>query len=296
MEGYKKHTRCLVSGSDDLRPLKGYEKHYLVRSHPLGFVFCSRIPTAEELSAHYDTYGRDDYYSPLTRKRYHELLDTFEPYRQTNKILDVGCGIGYFLEEAIAKGWDAYGTEYSDRAVEICSGKGIKMRQGKLDDAWFEKDSFDVVTSFEVIEHINDPVEEVKKIHRMLRSGGLFYLTTPNFNAIERYILKSEYNIIVYPEHLSYYTPHTLDYLLSRNGFRKIYLQTTGVSISRILSSSRPGKISTESKPVSPVTADEKIRNTLESSKALSLAKGLVNRMLTVLGTGNSIKALYIKV
>jgi len=295
MSEYPEHSKCPVSGSSDLRPMKGYEQHFLVKSYPLGFVFSQRIPSEKELTDHYDTYGRDDYYSPLTRKRYHELLDIFEPHRKTNKILDIGSGIGYFLEEAISRGWEAYGTEYADKAIDICSAKGIHMKQGKLNSEWYEKESFDIITSFEVIEHINDPNEEMEKIRSLLRKGGLLYITTPNFNAIERLLLKGEYNVIVYPEHLSYYTPYTLNYLLKHHGFKKKSLQTTGVSLSRIISSREPGSNYNENRPVSPLTTDERLRNSIEGNRLLIIAKHIFNRVLSIAKIGNSLKALYQK-
>lgn len=123
MTEFQQHTECLISGSTDLRPVKGYEKHYLVKSHPVGFVFCSRIPSTEELIKYYEGYGRQDYLSPITVKRYHELLDEFEKYRKTGKILDIGCSIGLFLTEAQKRGWEVHGTEFTDDAIEICKEK-----------------------------------------------------------------------------------------------------------------------------------------------------------------------------
>src|SRR5215211_5801758 len=126
MEKFSSHPACLISGSKKLKPLKGYEKHYLVKS-PVGFVFCSRIPTTPELISHYSGYPRDTYLSPITIKRYNELLDEFEKFRKTGKLLEVGCGSGHFLHEAKKRGWDVYGTEFTDDAIEKCRQYGIKM-------------------------------------------------------------------------------------------------------------------------------------------------------------------------
>jgi len=285
------HTKCLISGSSRLKPLKGYEQHYLVKSYPLGFVFASKVPTEEELVAHYKKYSREDYLSPITVKRYHELLDQFEKYRKTGRILDVGCGIGYFLNEAKKRGWEVYGTEFTDEAIAKCHIHGINMHKGKLDPAWFEEGMFDVITSFEVIEHINNPVEEVQNINKILRTGGLFYFTTPNFNAIERYVLKADYNVITYPEHLCYYTRKTIDYLLRNHGFKKKKLLTTGFSMSRIKTSMGSKKEVLHD----PSSSDEKIRDTLEKNKLMHLVKHGVNTALTLLGVGSSLKGWYIK-
>jgi 2-polyprenyl-3-methyl-5-hydroxy-6-metoxy-1,4-benzoquinol methylase len=288
---FQQHTHCLISGSDILKPVKGYEKIFLVKS-PVGFVFCSRIPTEEELVDHYNTiYPRNDYLSPITVKRYNELLDDFERYRKTGRLLDVGCGVGYFLTEAKKRGWEVYGTEYTEDAICICEQRGINTKKGKLNAAWYEKESFDIVTSFEVIEHIYNPREEVKNINQVLRKGGLFYFTTPNFNAIERFILKEQYNVIQYPEHLSYYTKKTIHYLLTKNGFQRKRLQTTGISFTRI-------KTSRNKKNIDFITSDskdERLRAGFEKNAAMQLVKKMLNGVLSFFGVGASLKGWYIK-
>lgn len=295
-QAFQQHTQCLISGSKDLRPLTGYERHYLVKSHPLGFVFSSRIPTDKELAQHYATYNRDEYYSPITRERYRQLLAEWEPFRKTNKILDIGCGTGFFLDVAKEMGWEVYGTEFTDDAVNICKNKGINMQTGRLNAGWYNPEQFDVITSFEVMEHIYNPIEEVQNIHHILRKGGLFYLTTPNFNAVERYMLKDNYNVITYPEHLCYYTPKTLNYLFTRNGFRKMRVMTTGISFTRIkLSNRKAGDIKPAEAIVSATSTDEIMRVRSESNILLKLAKNIVNGMLNLTRTGNSLKGWYIR-
>ncbi len=288
---YKTHTTCLICQSDRLIPKKNYEDAYLCQCLSCSFVFSQRIPTQKELKNHYEKYGRDDYLSPITINRYNELLDEFEKYRKTNKILDVGCGIGYFLEVAKQRGWEVYGTEYTDKAVEICEAKGINMNQGKLSIDNYEPESFDIITSFEVIEHINNPIEEIQNFYSLLRKGGLTYVTTPNFNSLLRYRLKEKYDVICYPEHLSYYTPKTIKYLFCSIGFSKKKIETTGISISRL----KAGKGVTNEKPVSQVSTDEKIRNQLERKWYLRFLKRMINSMLTFFGVGDSLKAYFIK-
>ncbi len=125
----KNHVNCLICKSDRLVNLESYSSTFLCKCKDCGFVFSKKIPTSDELIKHYSNYGRNDYLSPITVKRYNELLDYFEKYRKTNKILDVGCGIGYFLEEAKKRNWEVYGTEYTDVAIDICTSKGISMQK-----------------------------------------------------------------------------------------------------------------------------------------------------------------------
>jgi 2-polyprenyl-3-methyl-5-hydroxy-6-metoxy-1,4-benzoquinol methylase len=286
-------TNCLICQSSDIKPLKGYEEVGLTKCRQCGFVFMKQVPSGEELHAHYSkySYSREPYLSPITVKRYHELLDRFDDYRKTNCLLDVGCGVGFFLREAKSRGWQVFGTEYSDEGVKKCLEKGIEMRHGKLDAGQFPGVTFDVITSFEVIEHINNPAEEMKEISKLLRSGGLFYVTTPNFNSISRNILKQKWNIIGYPEHLSYYTPKTLNRLMKRSGFRSQKILTTGISVTRYKTSK---KVSNE-KLISSSSSDELLRKRIESKKYLKLAKQVINKLLSLSGKGDNLKGFFIK-
>ena len=183
------HQNCLICEESNLEKFKGYfPKHPLVSCKNCGFVFMSQIPSLNELDKYYSSYSYENggYLSPLTIKSYQTLLDEFEKYRVSNRILDVGCGRGWFLEEAKKRGWEVFGTEYSSTAVNLCESKGILMKSGKLDPKSFDTTKeFDVITSFEVLEHINNPIEELQNIKKLLRKGGLFYCTTPNFNSFE---------------------------------------------------------------------------------------------------------------
>lgn len=285
------HTHCLHCNSEKLKPLKGYEAMHLCECQECGFVFAQAIPTPQELEEHYKQYGRNDYLSPVTIKRYNELLDRMERFRKTGKLLDVGCGIGYFLEEAKKRGWEVYGTEYTDEAVKICLEKGIHMHIGMLDPENYELESFDVITSFEVIEHINNPVEELNNFNTLLRKGGLVYCTTPNFNSLLRYRLKAEYNVITYPEHLSYYTPRTLKNVFEQCGFQTLEVETTGISLTRL----RTSNGTSDQAFISESSDDEQMRSKIEQKWYLQLAKRIVNSTLSLFGVGDSLKGWFVK-
>jgi 2-polyprenyl-3-methyl-5-hydroxy-6-metoxy-1,4-benzoquinol methylase len=291
------HSKCLICGSDRLKKLKDYYKpHGLLKCENCAFVFMDRIPTEKELDEHYAKYdySTEVSLSPITKQRYQDLLNEFEAYRKTNRILDVGCGRGGYLLEAKKRGWEVYGTEFSDEAIQMSEGRGIQMEQGSLGEQSFKGIDFDVITSFEVIEHINNPQEEVRHIHRLLRKGGLFYCTTPNFNAYLRYQLKDSYNVINYPEHLSYYSKKTLKRLFISQEFKPIKLLTTGISISRSITSKK-SKQKKKEQLISKESQDEKLRQKIDGKWYLELAKSVVNQILSFLGLGNSLKGYFVK-
>lgn len=293
MSDFKKHTKCISCNGTKLVSKRGYEKHHLVSCASCGLHFIERIPTDAELSEFYAkyAYSKDPWISPITIKRYHSLLDEFEPYRKTNKLLDVGCGAGHFLKVAKERGWEVYGTEYSPAAIALCESKGIQMTEGALDERHFEQAGFDVITSFEVLEHINNPQEDTGSIVNLLRPGGMHYLTTPNFNALSRFWLKADYNVIGYPEHLAYYSRASLKKLMKSFDLSTKRCVTEGISISRIKKSKGDAtfKLNSQAAP------DEELRAKTETKPFWKLVKGLANAAFRATGTGVTLKGYFVK-
>lgn len=284
------HAICIVCSNKQLKPLNSYKRAFLVKCAGCGMVFSQKIPSNEELTKIYTNYPRFTSLPPLTVKRYNELLDKMEPFRRTNNLLDLGCSNGLFLECAKQRGWNVFGTEYAQESIDYCADRNIKVfKSDQMPDDFF-KLSFDVVTSFEVIEHINNPNEDMALVNKVLRKGGAFYFTTPNFNSISRIILKEKWNVIDYPEHLSYYTPSSIHFLLNANGYKKNFLITTGISFTRFSQSMNSEAVS-KSIPVN----DEALRNKIEHNAFLMFAKSTINFILNLFKVGDSLKGFYVK-
>lgn len=288
------HTSCLLCASSVLEKLAPYHEVGLVKCNSCNFVFSERVPTMETLIDYYsNNYERTSYLSPITIKRYNELLDGFEAFRKTGKILDVGAGYGFFLEVARDRGWEVHGTELTEEAVEHCRTKGITMFKGEFHDLDLDPEAYDVIVSIEVIEHINTPIQFVETAKKVLRKDGLFYLTTPNFNSILRYRLKEQYNVIEYPNHLCYYTSKTLSKLFTEHGFEPLNMKTTGLSLTRLRTSKDKDKDSGEF--VCETSDDEMLRFKIERNPALKALKFSTNGMLNMLNVGDSLKAHFVK-
>jgi SAM-dependent methyltransferase len=280
---------CLICGSERLKALPKYAHVHLARCQECGFTFARRRPGDGELADYYRHYGTSWYDSPITRERYAELLGDFDAYRRTNRILDLGCGAGFFLEEARKRGWDVYGTEFSARALELNRSKQFEVVPGPITRETFEQGSFDVITAFEVVEHLRDPATEADAVAHALRAGGLLYCTTPNFNAASRRILGPRWIVIEYPEHLCYFTGATLKRWLGGFGFVPTQLTTTGFSATNLRKSMGSGA----APPPLGETGDEQLRAAVERSRALGLAKDAANGILSALGAGDTIKAHF---
>jgi 2-polyprenyl-3-methyl-5-hydroxy-6-metoxy-1,4-benzoquinol methylase len=280
-------VECPICGHRRFGPLAHYRRAHLVRCERCRQVFSARRPADAELAHNYGQYPREDLVSPITRQRYCKLLEGFVEYRQTNRLLDFGCGLGFFLEEAQAAGWQAHGSEFESRAVEINRAKGLSCAQAPIGPDDFGPGWFDVITAFEVVEHLRDPREDARLIAQLLRPGGLFYCTTPNFASLSRRALRSRWAVIEYPEHLLYFTPRTLCGWLAEFGFQPVRLTTTGLTLARRRDGAR---VEAESHRLPD---QEQFRATVESSRVLRSAKVAVNSVLQLLGAGDTIKGYF---
>jgi 2-polyprenyl-3-methyl-5-hydroxy-6-metoxy-1,4-benzoquinol methylase len=267
--------------------MKRYEHARLHRCSSCGHVFADRFPTDAELDQHYGGYPRVPCSSEITLRRYEELLDSFEPYRDRGRLLDVGCGVGDFLVAAQTRGWEVQGVELEERARAICADRGLEVIEAPLQAERFAPGSFDLVTSFEVLEHMVFPRAELQSIATVLRPGGLLYLTTPNFSSLTRRLLGPRYSVIAYPEHLGYFRPDTLDRVLGDAGLVRVDLRTTGFSVGQVRDAIRRGT------PSERKSVDESLRGALDSRKSLTVAKRAVNRGLSGLDLGDTLKASY---
>ncbi|MFM8431285.1 MAG: class I SAM-dependent methyltransferase [Bacteroidota bacterium] len=286
----KKNPSCKVCSSAGLTSLGKSYPEKLMRCKDCGLIQFIQDPSEEELNSHYGNYPVSGGVSDITIKRYEEILDTLEPYRVKGRLLDVGCGEGFFLEVAKRRGWEVHGTEFSPLYIPICESKGINMKFGRLNPDDYTHDFFDVITWFEVIEHINNPNKEIESFRKIIRPEGAVYVTTPNINSISRILLKGKWTAITYPDHLCYYSPFSIKKLFLRYGFHVVSLKTTGVSIGRIKDSLRNGK---SEKPDGFHETDRVWQERFEKKGLMHLLKFVINHILDLTGKGDSLKVLF---
>ena len=271
------------------KPIKGYTKVQLLRCSQTKLIRTSLIPSNDELEDHYSEYPYIEQCPKLTIDRYKETLETFESFRKNNMLLEVGCGAGFFLLEAKNKQWIASGIEKGSLIKEKLREKNIVIHNDLFNKSELKNNSFDVIVMIEVIEHLPDPVLYLNRCFELLRPGGAIYITTPNFNCIERRILKNEYRIISYPEHIWYFTPLSLHKTLSKNNFSRKRLKTHGFSISEFKKRKENGANAQEN------DFDTCFRAKAETSRFKRFLIRSANIILNLFRIGNTIKAFYVK-
>jgi 2-polyprenyl-3-methyl-5-hydroxy-6-metoxy-1,4-benzoquinol methylase len=297
----RKITNCPICQNLDLKFLEGYEKNFLIKCKKCSFVFDQRIPSSHELDEYYSNYAYNNLkqVSPQTINSFNKLLDFFEKNKGSGNILDLGCGQGDFLVEAKKRNWNIYGAEFSRSATELCEKRGIKMHQGELSKDMFEGIKFDVITSFEVIEHLNNPNEFMSVVYEKLHSKGIVYTTTPNFNSLLRFFEKGNFKMIAYPIHISFYSKKSIRKLGHINHFKAIKEKTTGIDIGRLINVFKPANkdIDAEVNKHFHIRKEttENVRRLADSSHIMNLLKSIINFLLSLFGIGDTLKVFWVK-
>jgi len=209
------------------------EEYSIVQCNKCKVSFLNPTPSV----AYIDTIYSKSYYEswglfndePLVKKMklstFRKRINTIEKLVPIGKILDVGCATGYFLEVARDRGWITYGVEVSKFAAEIANSKrGLEIYNGMLEDVEYSPNTFQAITLFDYLEHIIDPIRIMKIVFKFLDKGGIVYLTTPNISSITHFLMKEKWTHFKI-EHLFYFNPNSIKYLLNKIGFQLINLK-----------------------------------------------------------------------
>ena len=144
-----------------------------------------------------------------------EFVNNLKPGR----VLDVGSGLGFFLS-ALDDSFEKHANEISSHAIEHIKKryKNITTHKGNLDEVAFNKDFFNVIMFYHVIEHLEDPNKELKILYEILKPNGVLIVGTPNISSLAARIFKGNFRLYS-PSHLCLFNPSSLNYILSVNGF-----------------------------------------------------------------------------
>lgn len=239
-----------------------------------------------DLREHYEGYYGDD--SPVVpdfvRSRISQLVRSFEPYRSTNRLLDVGFGAGWLLRAGAHQGWSCWGTELVAESIETARKAGWHVFEGDLRDASLPAGHFDVITFVEVLEHLPDPLTYLKQAARLLRPGGLLYGTTPNAQGANARLLGLDWSVYTPPEHLQLFTLRALRNALEAAGLDLVQARVEGLNpVELVRRRRRPG-------PIDRIEAGYELNEKLVGSRLGSALKSTANRLLTRSRLGDSLK------
>lgn len=152
----------------------------------------------------------------------------FDEIKNAKKVLDIGCGKGVFLNVLKEAGKETHGLEPDSNAVKILEKNGHQAIQGDIFTAKIADNSYDLVTMFQVIEHIDDHESLVREVYRILKPGGYFIAETPNLASLSAQNKKNCWVNLDMPRHLIIHSPQSIKNLLQKENFQtQIYVRVS---------------------------------------------------------------------
>ncbi len=138
---------------------------------------------------------------------------------QKGRLLDVGAATGHFVGMAAHAGWEAQGIDISAHSVALGVAKGLKMERATLDDFSAPTASFDVLTLWDVIEHVPDPFAALDRSAALLKAGGYLVINTPDGDSGWARLMGPRWHALVPPEHIFIFNRRALGRMLKERGF-----------------------------------------------------------------------------
>jgi SAM-dependent methyltransferase len=176
---------------------------------------------------------------PALRLNAGEALDRLARYaRPPGRLLDFGCGWGYFLGAAVERGWEPLGVEpLPAHAVYARATFGAQVLTDVLRDGSFPPGYFDAITSFQVFEHLMNPLDDLRKLCSFAKAGALILIEVPNIDTFTFRILRSRHRHFV-PDHVNFFSPRTLSALMERAGLHVLetYYPTRNLTLGHLAS------------------------------------------------------------
>lgn len=225
--------RCPACGDRRRRPAGAKGALRLHKCLGCGLVYLDPQPRAEverrylgsyDLAAH---FGRREARKTVLHKR--RLARLPSPAAGRDRLCDVGCGDGQFLELARREGWRACGVDINPPAVKRARARGFEVFEGNfeaMDDlAW---GSFDLVTSWDSLEHSAEPRLFAQRLARLLAPGGHLALTTLNRRSLAAMVFRTRWSMVV-PDHFTYWERRSLEHLFNSLGLSSVRTETFGL-------------------------------------------------------------------
>lgn len=232
---------CPACGSEHHTEQFNKSGFHYVQCPKCDTLFVNPRPTYENLMQIYTDspstkFWVEEFFLPMAEARREkifrprtEYITAKFPQLNTGDIGDIGAGFGIFSEELkkIWPGANIVVIEPSVDMAQICRDKGLAVIESTMEnvDPCYK---FDLLTSFELFEHLHDPSVFIKHSFALLKPGGYLYLTTLNGLGFDIQLLWERSKSVSPPHHLNFFNPHSIGLMLERMGFTLIEVSTPG--------------------------------------------------------------------
>jgi len=224
-------VNCILCDSPDRSPLIRQGDWTVLRCNACGLGFLDLRPDQDELNelyrssyfqSHYDGGLKTD--SPEMKRRLSQEMHRirfFRRIRRQGRLLDIGCGMGYFLLACRGCGYDVEGMDISaDSAAYVRGELEIPVAVGTIDGVDYPPASFDIITMWHFLEHAREPVKYIEKARQWLKPDGILVVDVPNYEGTDARKRWDHWTGWSLPYHFYHFTPETLQKLLAKQGFR----------------------------------------------------------------------------
>jgi len=216
--------------------------------------------------------------------------------KKGEKVLDIGSGVGYSLVEIKALGGKAWGLDPDDNSSKVANKLKLNFHKGFIDDCPFERNSFDLITASQVLEHIPNPLRFLKTAKKFLKPNGRILLSFPNTGALYQKLWGQKWLHWHIPYHLNHFNRKSFETLVNQSGLRTISIKTatpnlwTILQIKSWLNNVREGERDGmwDGKPVDAKRGQAKHKEKLLQFLPLIEKILGVNRLIDWLGLGES--------
>ncbi len=235
-----------------------------------------------------------DYSDTKFKLFYKPILNKIGKLTEKSNLLDIGCSNGAFMNAAVKCGWDSYGIELEKKSYEVARRHGLTVYTRELHKEKFQDNFFQVITMWQVIEHLHNPYEMLKEIKRILKPGGILAISTPNIKSIAWLLLKERWNCVEPQVHLHLFQHSTLDQCAKNAGLQPKLTETLDLKPSTIKDFTAGFKAKKSNKRAASVAniANSSSKNKL---KRLFLIRNMLNLPLKMFGLGEDIYGYYQK-
>ena len=242
--GERVAVACPRCARDEPRLRYRLDRSSIVTCGACGLSYVSPRAGAEEMEARLQEWAEQDVVDEARLRaafgegnlsHYRRLLRHLERHSPGagRRLLDVGCATGAFLTVAREAGWRVSGLEIGRASRDYASGTlGLDVQRRSIYEFEPPAAAYDAVAFLEVIEHLERPVEALRRIHRMLSPGGLLLLTTPNYDSLYRRLFGARWWVVnCEDEHIVLFNRDSLAGMLRDAGFEPLEERIRGIDL-----------------------------------------------------------------
>jgi 2-polyprenyl-3-methyl-5-hydroxy-6-metoxy-1,4-benzoquinol methylase len=230
-------SHCIVCDSARFGTLFSKGGRAFIKCEDCGLVIVDPLPTPEELQEFYDrdyeletgggtALSAAEHMAHATARHRLGIVEQFA----TGRLLDIGCSTGFFLQESSQRGFEADGIDLSRTAVAEARASKLNAYAATV-ETYQGGAQYDVVTAFDVMEHVLDPAAFLRSVSRLLKPAGILVLTTPDTGSLTCRLMGRRWYFYVPGLHNFHFDRRNITTLLAHQGFRVLHVASAGKAL-----------------------------------------------------------------